>query len=363
VGGGIVRLQVILAALVLVLAVGCSGDRKETSKADEKFDGIEVKQERGPLQVVVRVSPKEPTIADKIELALEVTISEDYAVDMPSFGEKLEQFGIRDFKESQPKLVDGNRMRTVRTYELEPFLSGEYVIPPMKFGFSKKSEATADTVDKPDAGENGEEEHTLETEPLKLTVRSLLDEKKASLVIHEIAPPVSLEKPSSAALWTKIGGGVAAAVAIIGAVIWMARRKKKQIVVPPPVPAHELAFQQLEQLIADDLPRKGEIKVFYQRISDILRRYIENRFGLHAPEQTTEEFLAELRSSPKLPPVYQVSLREFLQHCDLVKFADHSPTTDDIQRTFDSCKHFIIETQSEASTVAQETPQSAVAPA
>ena len=241
-GGGIVRLQVILAALVLVLAVGCSGDRKETSKADEKFDGIEVKQERGPLQVVVRVSPKEPTIADKIELALEVTISEDYAVDMPSFGEKLEQFGIRDFKESQPKLVDGNRMRTVRTYELEPFLSGEYVIPPMKFGFSKKSEATADTVDKPDAGENGEEEHTLETEPLKLTVRSLLDEKKASLVIHEIAPPVSLEKPSSAALWTKIGGGVAAAVAIIGAVIWMARRKKKQIVVPPPVPAHELAF-------------------------------------------------------------------------------------------------------------------------
>ncbi|MCB1098901.1 MAG: hypothetical protein KDN22_25230 [Verrucomicrobiae bacterium] len=343
-----------VALAICAIVSSCSEHREGTAEVGKKFEGIEQKQERGPLQVIVRVSPKEPTIADKIELALEVTVDEDYAVDMPTFGEKLEQFGIRDFSESQPKLVDGNRMQTVRTYELEPFLSGDYEIPPMKFSFARKSTS-------PDAVADASEEHTLETEPLKLTVRSLLDENKASLVIHEIAPPVSLEKPGIAGLGAKIGGGIAALALIAGAAIWLVRRKKKEVFTPLPVPAHELAFQQLEQLVADDLPRKGEIKMFYQRISDILRRYIENRFGLHAPEQTTEEFLAELRSSPKLPPVYQVSLREFLQHCDLVKFADHSPTTEDIQRTFDSCKHFIIETQSEASTVAEETPQPAAA--
>lgn len=332
-------------ALALSLLGACK--ETQTEKADaETFDGIEKKHERGPLQVVIRVSPKEPTIADKIELSLEVTIAEDYKIEMPSFGEKLEQFGIRDFRESQPRLVDGNRMRTVRTYELEPFLSGDYVIPPMKFAFSGKSAGGGSDVKVTD-------EHTLETEPIDLTIRSLLDQKKEALVIHEIAPPVSLEKPSAAPFWTKVGGLVVGVIAIVVGLVWALRRRKKMIEIPPPVPAHEIAFSDLEQLVADDLPRKGEIKAFYQRISDILRHYIENRFGLHAPEQTTEEFLQELRNSPKLPPIHQAPLKDFLQHCDLVKFADHEPTTEDIQRTFDSCKHFIIETQSEASTVPQ----------
>ena len=108
--------------------------------------------------------------------------------------------------------------------------------------------------------------------------------------------------------------------------------------------------------MAEDLPRKGEIKPFYQRISDILRHYIENRFGLHAPEQTTEEFLGLMQASPALPPVYQGLLKEFLQHCDLVKFAEHVPSTEDIQNTFDACKNFIFETKAEEVTVPQPQP-------
>ncbi|MGK0188225.1 MAG: hypothetical protein ACI9R3_004017 [Verrucomicrobiales bacterium] len=340
-GCGIHRMATAVVALLALLSA-CKDDPSVSANSDETFAGIEEKHERGPLQVVVRVSPKEPTIADRIELALEVTIDENYSVEMPSFGDKLEQFGIRDFRESQPRLVDGNRTRTVRTYELEPFLSGEYQIPPMQFTFTKKEEDNA-----------AAEDHQLETEPIKLTVSSLLDEKKDALVIHEIAPPVSLERPSAAPFWSKMGAAIAAVIALCAVACWLLRRRKKKIDLPPPVPAHEIAFQQLEQLVADDLPRKGEMKIFYQRISDILRRYIENRFGLHAPEQTTEEFLQELRDSPKLPPVHQAPLKGFLQHCDLVKFADHEPTTEDVQRTFDACKHFIIETQSEASTVPQ----------
>ena len=34
-----------------------------------------------------------------------------------------------------------------------------------------------------------------------------------------------------------------------------------------------------------------------------------------------------------------------MQHCDLVKFAEHSPTNEDIQKTFDACKEFILETE------------------
>ena len=340
-----VTVAAILAA-TLSLVSGCDHG-KTTGKSTAEAKGIEKTFERGPLKVVVRVSPEEPTIADSIQLSLEVTADEDYVVDLPSFGENLEQFGITDFSETQPQLVDGNRKRTTRSYELEPFLSGEYVIPPMKFAFRS-----------PTTGDSNDAEHELETEEIKLTVSSLLDETKAGLQIHDIAGPVSLEPPSRAWLWWTFGGTLAGLMLLTVIIVWFVRRRGKKVYLPPPVPAHEIAFRQLEQLVAEDLPRKGEVKPFYQRISDILRHYIENRFGLHAPDQTTEEFLALMQASPALPPVYQGLLKEFLQHCDLVKFAEHVPSTEDIQRTFDACKNFIIETQ--AADVTVPSPQGAL---
>ena len=97
--------------------------------------------------------------------------------------------------------------------------------------------------------------------------------------------------------------------------------------------------------MAENLPEQQRIKEFYSRISDILRHYIENRFGLHAPEQTTEEFLGALSVTRTLTPPQKELLKAFLKHCDLVKFAEHIPGDEDIQRTFDSCKHFILETR------------------
>ena len=81
----------------------------------------------------------------------------------------------------------------------------------------------------------------------------------------------------------------------------------------------------------------------FSAIRRILRRFLENRYGLHAPEQTTEEFLADLRARDTLDAGRKALLGEFLQHCDLIKFANQTPTNDQIQRTFDTCKRFIVE--------------------
>ena len=73
----------------------------------------------------------------------------------------------------------------------------------------------------------------------------------------------------------------------------------------------------------------------------ILRRYIEQCFGIRAPEQTTEEFLAGLEKGSGFPDNYNRLLKDFLRHCDLVKFAEHQPRTSDIRNTFNSCREFI----------------------
>ena len=66
---------------------------------------------------------------------------------------------------------------------------------------------------------------------------------------------------------------------------------------------------------------------------------------MRAPEETTEEFLSALQQSDALRQHHKGLLKQFLQHCDLVKFAELEPSTEDIQGTFDACKNFIIETQ------------------
>ncbi len=316
--------QIPVLLFVFVLA-GCTGkpDGPEATAAA----GIEKTFERGPFQVILRLDKKDPTIADRIRLEIFVTADEDYEVTLPTFGEQLNQFGIVDYTKGQPELTTEGRTRQRQAYVLEPFLSGDYTIPPMTFGFRKE----------------GEPDHQLETEEIKLTVSSLLPEVAAeTLQIHAITDPVQVERPSRAGLWWIL---LAPVIAGGAAYFWWKHRRPPSEPVPVARPAHEIAFDELEQLISEGLTDKGEIKAFYQRISDILRRYIENRFGVHAPGQTTEEFLVNQGMSHLFEPGHQDLLKTFLQHCDLVKFAEHQPTTEDIQGTFDACKEFILQTQ------------------
>jgi hypothetical protein len=97
-------------------------------------------------------------------------------------------------------------------------------------------------------------------------------------------------------------------------------------------PAHVLALAALEHVQHQDLMGQERIEEFYVRVSAILRRYVELRFGLRAPEQTTEEFLVSALATGGLIAAHRDLLETFLQHCDLVKFARHRPTPGAMER-------------------------------
>ena len=84
---------------------------------------------------------------------------------------------------------------------------------------------------------------------------------------------------------------------------------------------------------------------FTAEVSDILRYYIEDRFGLRAPERTTEEFLVEAGAGLPVGAEQKDILKAFLVHCDLVKFAALEPSSEDVKRTFDTCRDFIDTTK------------------
>jgi len=320
------RLALMLLGAMAIAA--CEPD--ETGAPDRDADtGIHRTFERGPIAVDLEVDRSEITIADRMTLSIAATIEEAYQVELPSFGEQLEQFGIVDYHTVPPRLIEDGRTRTTRSYILEPFLSGDYTIPPMTLRFWK-------------AGEDESEVHEITTDELTIQVTSLLPEDMGDLTIHDIQPPVELPSSHSLRLWLASG---AAAILLLGtgAALWRRRRQRDEEA-EAGIPAHETAYAELEQLIAEDLTGQGQIKLFHQRLSDILRRYIGNRFGIRAPEQTTEEFLAGVRAGVELSPEYAPLLGDFLGHCDLVKFAEHQPDPAEVQGAFDTCKTFIAET-------------------
>ncbi len=106
--------------------------------------------------------------------------------------------------------------------------------------------------------------------------------------------------------------------------------------------AHANALAELERLFA--LIDSEQSRPYAIESSAIIRRYIEVRFDLAAPKRSTEEFLAEAQHSPKLAPEYQTLLGEFLQSCDLLKFARTLANRNELVHLHDSAIRFVKET-------------------
>lgn len=136
--------------------------------------------------------------------------------------------------------------------------------------------------------------------------------------------------------WWAVLLGVLALAAIA---FWLWKRRQPKVVTPvvAPLTPYEIAMQALQRLREEN----PAVEAFYTRLSDIVRQYIEARFGLRAPERTTEEFLAEAALSPE----YMALLGAFLSECDLVKFARYEPEAADRQRAFAAAEKFVEETR------------------
>jgi hypothetical protein len=156
--------------------------------------------------------------------------------------------------------------------------------------------------------------------------------------IRGLKPPVDLPNTWAWAGWVL-------ALLVLGTLAaWAWHRWRKRAARPPLVPAippHIRARQKLQHalsLLSD--PRQ-----FCILVSDTIRVYLEERFQFRAPERTTEEFLAELQETDLLSPDQKQSLGQFLQSCDLVKFARFEPTEATLRELHDSALRLIDETQ------------------
>ncbi len=150
---------------------------------------------------------------------------------------------------------------------------------------------------------------------------------------HDIAPPVDyfLLKP-----WV-VFCLVAGVVLLIGLAIWLLkwwRRRPARILTP-----RERALDQLARVETqiESLPPYR----FSIRVSDILRTYVTEQYQLPVTRQTSVEFLNSLAASSPFSAEDRTLLGDFLNRCDLIKFARYEATTQDSRQLIEEANRFV----------------------
>ncbi|HNW59087.1 MAG TPA: BatD family protein [bacterium] len=248
-------------------------------------------------------------IGDVVRYSLRVSHVADVTVEMPAPGSNLGQFELRDYKVLPAQKAAG---RTIlgADYLISTFDTGEYEIPALSITYRLKGDTTR---------------HILKSEPIKIQVQSLNPSEAGD--IRDIKPPLVPPRDWKSILLKVLAALVLAAAAV--ALWWYLRRRRQgKGILPerqtPPRPAHEIALEALHALVASDWLAAGKHKAWHSELADILRRYIEGRYGIDALEMTSRELLGAL-DRYGLEESWRLRLQELLTLCDMAKFAKYIP--------------------------------------
>jgi hypothetical protein len=323
----------VVTALVLAgFLLGAGVSRAEDAEAAKP---LEATSETGPVRATVRLSPPDPAIGDPLGLELEVRAESDVELLMPAFGDALDRFSIVDYTQSEEADDEGRTISRQR-YTLAPSRSGAQMIPQLLVEF-------VDRRDGRDPAPEGEDAYELLTAVLEFEVAAALPEGASLELRAPLGKLGAREVPGRfRTLWWLVGLVAVVVGAYFGIrllTLWRNRTLRRS--------AYEVAKAELDALLMAPRPGAREMDAFFVQLSGIVRRYLENRFGLRSPELTTEEFVEELADSPDLVRSHQRLLREFLSRADLVKFAHVVPDAADVELSLESAQSFLEATRSE----------------
>lgn len=139
-------------------------------------------------------------------------------------------------------------------------------------------------------------------------------------------------------------------VLIAGAIIFYVIYRKKHgkspipmIKVKPKRPAHEIALEQLERIRNEKIWSRGQVKEYHVQLTDAVRTYIADRYGIDAEQMTTSEILDMFNAAVPIDNEDKMRLRQMLELADSVKFAKYQPLQGDndlsLRNAFDFVEH------------------------
>lgn len=321
-----------LIALVALSACGGKHDEASTDLFAEVPTGKPVVKSSslGPVEAEVRLRPAEPRVGDTLYLELEVTAPAGVQLELPQLDRALGRFAVIDTASRERDLGKG-RFSETRLYQIQILESGPARIPRLR----------VEVTDRRPGAEGGGETRELLTDELPFTAKPVLPED-ADAALRPGAGRLGISGPPLLSRWWV---WALAAIPIAGLGVFLFFRLRRRARAAARASAYERALERLRQLEAAGLPEPDELDAWYVELSYLIRHYLEGRFGVRAPERTTEEFLREARRAPELSAEHQKLLGAFLAGCDRVKFARHEPEEDEQRQALATAVRFVEQTR------------------
>jgi hypothetical protein len=214
-------------------------------------------------------------------------------------------------------LLSGDRRIITQQYRVTSFRKGSNMVPPIPVAF--RSDALTDTI---------------YSYPQFLYVNApVIDTTQA---IKPIKGPINTPVNFAEMLpWLLAATG---AIALTLLIIWLLRYYKRRrangngLFAVPTEPAHVIAIRELDRLTEEKLHEQGEGRSFYTRLTEIVRRYMENAYQIPALERITIEILEEFAPVANDRSELIDLLRDLLELADLVKFAREEPSRTEMEK-------------------------------
>ena len=248
------------------------------------------------------------TLGDRVTLTVTVTHDSSETVSWAPPPDTLGPFEVVEVVTGDAVPLDG-RLRSGARYVLTAFELGELEIPSIEVG-----------VTGPDGASQ-----VLRTAPVTVTLGSVGRDDDGD--IRAIKPPLAIARN-----WLLLLPWLVA-VAVLAALGYWAHSRYRRRSRPehgeasrraPSRPAHEIAYEALARLEESDLIRRGKIKKFFIEVSEIIRTYLDGRYGIDAMDMASPDVMGELEHASLTRQQLDL-FATFLERSDLVKFAKHRP--------------------------------------
>ncbi len=285
--------------------------------------------------IVGRLDRDSVYIGDQFDIIVEVDMDVMQTIIFPEFENTKQGAEVEAIKSHPVDTIhrDGRQIKLQKRYTLAAFQEGMF-----NLGTSHVLYLDKNIVD------------TLHTKDSLILEVATFQIDSTSQSIYDVKPqmgmPFKFAEISGYLLWVII-----ALVVVGGALYALVRILKKRgksigdiFRGPPPLPPHVAAIKALEAIHHQKLWQNERYKEYYSSIADILRTYIEARFGIDAMEMTSEETIKVMKSLD-IPQKSLIDLTSILHDADLAKFAKATPDAEQNENTYHKAYYFVEETK------------------
>ena len=258
-------------------------------------------------------------IGDQATLQIKLKIDNINTINWPIFNDTIIS-GLEIIEKSQIDTVkNSDSITLIQSFIITSWDSGVYQIPAFHFNSNQKSS------------------------PLILNVQSIQVDTNGA--IKDIKEPIDTEfELQDILIYIIIFFIILIIIYVLKKYVFAKRAKEIKLVKKEIEPSHIIALRELNNIKDSDLLNNGEIKIYHSKISEILRRYLENRYEFIALELPTADILNKIHEKD-IHKNEITNLQRILERADLAKFAKNKPEDKENQESIDLAVLFVENTK------------------